>query len=386
MLAVLRWLLPSVVPALALLVLLWRTDRNREPPLVVLGTYGLGILFGAAAFWVTGKARTAMGLDLSIHAAGQAGALAFVFAIYSPFGEFAKVAATWPAFRSRYFDEPFDGVVYAGSAALGFATLESARILLRHPTGGVWIARALLALPAHLFFAALWGWGLGRAKRSREPSKAFPTLFVVAVIGHGFYTHLIYGRGAGAMLAVIPMLLGMAVVAFFVGRDLRKRNTLDRQSSVTRLSMVGLEAAARPSIQAFREALRRRERPLMIRWVVMAVFVTFGAMVLGLAASVALGFFAHVDFSVVDERDVSASAPVALFVAGLLAAFPLSGYLIARAASLRGIAEPAAGSAIAILATLVLLGLVAPVALVFALALAPIAFGLSCLGALFGRA
>ena len=32
--------------------------------------------------------------------------------------EAAKVADTWPAFRSKHFDEPLDGLVYAASAAL----------------------------------------------------------------------------------------------------------------------------------------------------------------------------------------------------------------------------------------------------------------------------
>ena len=76
---------------------------------------------------------------------------------------------------------------------------------------------------------------------------------------------------------------------------------------------------------------------------------------------------------------------MALLGAGFLAAFPLSGYLIARASAVTTIAEPAASSALCIGVSLVLMGFVAPVALVFALALAPIAFGLSCAGAWVGR-
>ena len=123
----------------------------------------------------------------------------------------------------------------------------------------------------------------------------------------------------------------------------------------------------------------------MIRWVLIGTFVTFGAMILGITASVVLGHVANVDFAVVDEHDVSTTAPVALLGAGILAAFPLSGYLVARAAAVSTIAEPAAASALAITLTLVLLGFAAPVVLVFAVALAPIAFGLACAGAYVGR-
>ena len=69
----------------------------------------------------------------------------------------------------------------------------------------------------------------------------------------------------------------------------------------------------------------------------------------------------------------------------MLAAFPASGFLIARASSLPSLLEPALAAVLAIVLALVMLGMLAPVALVFAFALAPIAFGLACAGAWVGR-
>jgi len=134
-----------------------------------------------------------------------------------------------------------------------------------------------------------------------------------------------------------------------------------------------------------RDVLRREGQPITFRWVLFGALVTVGAMTAGLAASVAFGHWAHVDFSVVDEHDVTTTAPVALLGSGLLAAFPMSGYLIAKASNLPTLLEPALASGLAILAMLVLLGLAAPVALVFALAFSPIAWGLACAGAWVGR-
>jgi len=390
---ILRWLLPAVLPALCALAIVWRTDKNREPVRIVLGTYVLGVLLGALSFYVESKAAAFTGLGVQADVAGEASALLFLFALVAPLRESMKVAAAWPAFKSKHFDEPYDGVVYASASALGFATLENAFVLHAHPEGWVWIARTLLALPAHVFFACLWGWAMGRAKQSRTPSAYFPVLFTMAVGGHGFYIHFIYGRGPGALLAAIPLLLTMGAVSLFIGRDLvRAKNLLvdpkdsRLRASVTRLSIASLEALSRPpTLKGFREALARRRQPLLFRWVFYGIFVTFGAMVVGLAGSVVLGHVAHVDFSAVDEHDVSTTAPVALLGAGFLAAFPLSGYLIARASAVTTIAEPAASSALCIGVSLVLMGFVAPVALVFALALAPIAFGLSCAGAWVGR-
>src|SRR5450432_3707652 len=119
-------LLVVLAPALAMLWLVWRSDREREPPLVVLGTAALGAAFGAIAFWLRAKAAAFTHLDVDVRVAGQGMELVFMFAFAAPVGEAAKVAACWPAFRSKHFDEPYDGVVYASAAALGFATIESA--------------------------------------------------------------------------------------------------------------------------------------------------------------------------------------------------------------------------------------------------------------------
>jgi hypothetical protein len=93
-----------------------------------------------------------------------------------------------------------------------------------------------------------------------------------------------------------------------------------------------------------------------------------------------------VDFAAVDERDVSTTAPAALLGAGLLGAFPLSGYLVAKASALPTLLEPALSAGLALMLSLILLGIAAPVALVFALAFSPIAFTLACAGAWVGRA
>jgi hypothetical protein len=135
-----------------------------------------------------------------------------------------------------------------------------------------------------------------------------------------------------------------------------------------------------------REALRRTERPVMLTWIAFGALVTTGVMTANLAGAVALGHKLGVDFAAVDRPEVqtAAMAPLVLIGAAALAAFPIAGYLVARASSARSVLEPAISAALAILGALVLLGLAAPVAVVFALAFAPIAFGLACAGAWMG--
>lgn len=343
----------------------------------------------------TGKASTAflearaaawIDLDTSARLASSAGSLVFLFGFVAPIREASKVAAMWPAFRSKHFDEPIDGLVYASSAALGFATIENALMLRDHPIGWIWILRTAVALPAHVFFACTWGYALGRAKRAKQPGAIFPLSWIVAVAAHGLYAHLVYGRGPGALVGTIPLLLAMTVPTIFAIRDLRMREERSSRTSMLleRVSSFYVVSSP-PSLQTVREAMRREGQPITFRWILFGVLVTVGAMTVGLALSIAFGHWAHVDFSVVDEHDVTTTAPVALLGSGILLAFPVSGYLVARASNLPTMLEPAVAAGLAIVLTLVLLGLAAPVALIFALAFSPIAWALACAGAWVGR-
>jgi RsiW-degrading membrane proteinase PrsW (M82 family) len=385
--ATLRWLVPAVLPALLFAVLVYRTDERREPPWLVVTTFVLGSVAALLTIVVVGKAAALTGLDVKVSAAGEGGALVFLFFVVAPAQEAGKVAAAWPAFLSKHFDEPYDGVVYAAASALGFAAVENGYILHAHPTGGIWLARALVSLPAHVFFACLWGYALGRAKHAKARVPIFPAAFVAAIVAHGLYAHFVYGRGPGALLAVTPLLVAMGYVAWMLGRDLNARSGRPSRvpSSSSRLSRLSA-AAAPPSLSAVRSALSRADEPVKIRWVLFGAVVTLGAMLVGLGGGVAAAHLLHIDLSTVDEHDVGAAAPVLLLAAGLLASFPTSGWLIARAAGVRTLLEPALACVLALVITLTALGFAAPFTVVFALAISPVAWVLACAGAWVGRA
>lgn len=391
MLALVRWVGPSLVPALLFLLVIYLTDRRREPLWLVLLVFALGALGKTGTWLLEGQAAEWIGLDVSARVAGSASSMVFLFGFAAPMREASKVTAMWPAFRSRHFDEPMDGIVYASSAALGFAMVENALTLREHSLGWIWVARTAVALPAHVFFACSWGYVLGRAKRVKRPGPIFPLAWVFATAMHGLYVHLVYGRGPGALVGTIPLLLAMAVPTVFAIRDLRAREDAALTERGSRASTL-LErvsslyvVSSPPSLRTVREAMRREGHPITFRWILFGALVTVGAMTVGVVLSVAFGRWAHVDFSIVDEHDVSTTAPVALLGSGILLAFPVSGYLVARASNLPTLLEPALASGLAILFTLVLLGLAAPVALVFALAFSPIAWALACAGAWVGR-
>lgn len=385
-------MLPPILPALLLLWVVRSSDPVKEPLRWVLGTFGLGALFGAVALFLEVKVLAwtdplqAQNMLDGTSTPGGGTALVLLFALSAPVREASKVCAAWPAFRSKYFDEPYDGIVYSASAALGFAVIESGWVIRIHPGPGFWILRALLGLPANVFFACVWGYALGRVKQAKDPGPTFPVAWFAATVAHGLYAYLLYGRGESTVFATLPLLATMGIVAGIAARDLRGRGGALEGAEVIRMSAISIQRLPPvPSFEAVRKALRRTDKPLRFSFIAFGAFVTMGAMLLGFGAAVIAGHFAKLDFAAVSENDVSTAGPVALLSAGLLFAFPVSGFLLARAAKLTNVLEPALASALAIVVTLIALGVAAPVALLLGLSFSPIAWGLSCLGAWMGR-
>ncbi len=234
--------------------------------------------------------------------------------------------------------------------------------------------RVALALPAHPFFAALWGYALGGERTGRR--RWFSLVWLFSVVSHGLFVHIVFGRGGGLLLAGVPMVLAMALVAWLLARE-----GAPVSSRTSRRFGRSLEP---PSLGALRRALVSAERPVMLHWIAIGALVTLGVVIAFVSGAVAVGHWIGVDFAMADESDVRASGPMLLLGSAALLAFPSAGYLVARASGTNSVLEPALGAALAIATAVLLLSVTAPVAVLVALAIAPIAFALACSGAWFG--
>ena len=205
MLGVLALLVP-LVPGVIWLALLYRTDKYEpEPKRMVALTYVLGVLAIVPAFIgerlgdrlypylraVDAVAATPDGL-MSIDPVPLA---IGCFLIIGPCEELAKfLAVRLVMYRSREFDEPLDGIIYASAAALGFASLENVFYVIDwsggpHVRWGMLGLRAFLALPGHVIFSCAWGIALGRAKF--DPSYSVWPRLLGAMALHGLYDFLL---------------------------------------------------------------------------------------------------------------------------------------------------------------------------------------------------
>jgi hypothetical protein len=257
-------------------------------------------------------------------------------------------------------------------------------LLVAGAAGAAVLARVLLATVARLFCAAGWGYMLGRARSRSTPllGRNVIVAWAAATLLRGVYDHLVFGRGLVGLLGVAPLFVGMIVVAVGAVRDFVPR-ALPTWHPSGRLSFLP-SIPPPPSLTAMRDALKRAERPVMLHWIALGALVTMGVIIACVVGSVYAGWRWGIDFSTVEEGEVAGVAPLLFIGMGVLLAFPVSGFLVARASAAESVLEPALSAAVAIAGTLVMLGLAEPVALVFAVAFAPIAFGLACVGAWVG--
>jgi RsiW-degrading membrane proteinase PrsW (M82 family) len=129
-------------------------------------------------------------------------------------GKYLVVRKT--VYESGEFDEPIDGIIYAAAAGLGFATLENViyvfsaletSLVLALQTG---LIRAVISVPGHVLFSAMWGYSLGKARflpAERRPVVITAGL-ILAMASHALFNLLLFDAIGFAILVlvVVPLL------------------------------------------------------------------------------------------------------------------------------------------------------------------------------------
>ena len=95
-------------------------------------------------------------------------------------------------YPNKYFDEPFDGIVYSVFVGMGFATAENLTYVLQ---GGASLAffRMVSAVPAHFVFAVIMGYYLGIAKSRRKHQIFYICLSLISpIFFHALYDYFLF--------------------------------------------------------------------------------------------------------------------------------------------------------------------------------------------------
>lgn len=123
--------------------------------------------------------------------------------VVGPTEEVCKfLAVRWLAYRSPYFDEPGDGLVYSAAASLGFASLENLFYILMFGPA-VMVGRAPLSTVAHVVFGSFWGYALGRQVQAGR-RRSWQTLVGIAAgaVVHGVFNVAVFTFWPAAVVLV----------------------------------------------------------------------------------------------------------------------------------------------------------------------------------------
>ena len=181
----------AIAPGIAICLLIHFKDRYEPEPLRYLV---ISFLLGMASTvpplliqWLAGD---------FIAGAGYKSVLAyalFAFGVVAVSEEGSKyLMLRYYAYPKKFFDEPFDGIVYAVMIGMGFATVENIEYIERYGfhTG---LVRFFLSVPAHGAFAVLMGYYVGLAKYRRSQSGWLMWKgFLIAVFFHGSFDFFLF--------------------------------------------------------------------------------------------------------------------------------------------------------------------------------------------------
>lgn len=180
-------LVAALFPAILLWINIWRQDPQPEPTgqLVKAVVYGVAICIPAAliehfiiqAIFENGP-TTLFGTTVEAF---------FVAALPE---EGLKLLALWLILRHNpYFDEHFDGIVYAVCIGLGFAAIENVSYIFDNKENWFLVAvtRSLLAVPAHYIFAVLMGYYYSIYHFVDHSPRTAAYILLIPVLAHGVY-------------------------------------------------------------------------------------------------------------------------------------------------------------------------------------------------------
>jgi protease PrsW len=213
----------ALAPVLIILIYIYFRDKYEKEPVKFLLRGLLGGIVITIPVVMVEKALSipAGGLSGLTHAAWRS----FVVAALTEEG-FKFLAVYLLFWKSREFDERFDGIVYAVFISLGFAAVENIMYVFQSgmQTG---IIRALTAVPAHALFGITMGYFIGLAKFMPEqrPGLMIKALFYPIFL-HGLYNFILFSSHPILLLLFIPYLI------FLWRAGSKKLKRLSEQSNV----------------------------------------------------------------------------------------------------------------------------------------------------------
>ena len=198
----------AIMPALLLWLYIWFRDSRPEPLRLLLKSILLGVII---CLPVSLTEQVVQGMVEALVGTGTLlGSTLEAFLVAALTEEAFKLLALWIVLRRNpYFDEHFDGIVYAVSVGLGFAATENVLYLFSfiEDWQSVAISRALLAVPGHYAFAVLMGYYYSVHHFTDHSAWTAICILLVPVLAHSIYDALALSGQVSPVLGGLAFLV-----------------------------------------------------------------------------------------------------------------------------------------------------------------------------------
>lgn len=207
-------IIAALLPSLFLIgYVCFRDRKSPEPASQLLKAFFFGILSTAASLLISQPAAL-----LGIYPQEPTtvmGHFAVAFFGAAIPEELAKLFMLWLVLRrNRYFDESFDGIVYAVCVGMGFAFAENIGYLAQ--AGEYWvnlgITRGLISVPGHYAFAVIMGFFYSCYHFGAHLRRNAILMIVAPVLAHGIFDWILMVSSATDYV----LLSGVLTIVFFV--------------------------------------------------------------------------------------------------------------------------------------------------------------------------
>ncbi len=222
--------LSGMLPALLAMYYVDRLDAVRPEPRWQLRKIAIfGGLSTIPCIFIEGWLQKGFAIDES----APTGALFTAFITAATTEECAKAIVVWLfIWRHPAFDERMDGIVYATRAGLGFALVENVGYLMGAKSvggfAGIYIARALLAVPGHAIWAGFMGYYAARKKFDGKGPGIWGGLAIASfchgaydaalmLIKNGLHAHLFPDYPFGMIAEILTRAPVWALAGIFAG-------------------------------------------------------------------------------------------------------------------------------------------------------------------------
>lgn len=216
-------LIAALLPVVILLGYVYKKDSvNPEPTGLLMKAFFYGTLSTLLSFCFSFPLSEIAGSEVE-----DDQYLSFFDAFYDAFcsaaipEELAKFIMLWMLLKKNpFFNEKFDGIVYAVFVGLGFAGLENILYLLDNEDWvSVGITRAMFSIPGHMLFGVLMGYYYSIYHFGENRNlKTMSLILLAPITAHGLYDGILFSMNVSEELSAILML----VFIFFCYKLMKK--------------------------------------------------------------------------------------------------------------------------------------------------------------------